>query len=152
MTILDHISFHKKVPSQGKLLAIDIGTKRIGIAMSDVTRLLVTPTKILNRKSNFEDFTEIKRLIDENHIVAIVAGLPINMDGSANEMSEFSNKFVEELDDFLGQKMQIFLADERLTSFEAKQIGLTIKSRKYDKHFDDIAAAIILEDFLGIVR
>lgn len=152
MIITNHQLFHKLVPSQGKLLAIDVGTKRIGLATSDELRILTTPRKILVRQSNAGDFAVIQKLCEEEKIVAIIMGFPINMDGTLNEMSQFTQKFAQALDEYLGGECKIFFADERLTSFEAKDIGLTIDSRKKEKHFDDIAASVILRDFLDLVK
>lgn len=149
MIIKDQLLFHKTVPSQGKLLAIDVGTKRIGIAICDELRFLASPKQIINRQSNDKDFAKIKQIYDDELAVAIVMGFPINMDGTFNEMSRFTQKFADELDKFLGEKTKIFFADERLTSFEAKQIALETSSRKKQKHFDDIAASIILRDFIA---
>lgn len=151
MIITNHQLFHKLVPSQGKLLAIDVGTKRIGLATCDELRILTTPRKILTRQSNAVDFAVIKKLCEEEKIVAIVMGFPINMDGTLNEMSQFTQKFAQALDEYLGD-VKIFFADERLTSFEAKDIGLSLNSRKKEKSFDDIAASVILRDFLDLVR
>ncbi len=151
MIIKDYQLFHKIVPSQGKLMGIDIGTKRIGIATTDELRLLSTPKAIIDRKGDFKDFTLIKQIIDENSIKAIVVGFPINMNGSLNEMSQFSERFIVNFDDFLGKTMPIFPADERLTSFEAKEFARQIPSRKKQKSHDDIAASVILRDFLDLV-
>ena len=150
MIYLDHTEFHKIVPSQGKLLGVDVGTKRIGIAVSDGARLLATPKKIIARKSNERDFAEIKKLLIENEIVAIVMGFPINMDGTLNQMSQFTQKFAQALDEFLGDG-KIFFSDERLTSFEAKEISMSLASRKKIKFYDDIAASVILRDFMAAV-
>jgi len=152
MIIKDHQLFHKNAPSQGKMLGIDVGTKRLGIATCDELRFLTTPQQIIARQSNDKDFAKIQKIILEEKIVAIVMGFPINMDGTLNEMSRFTTKFADELDKFLGGAVPIFFADERLTSFEAKEISLSLNSRKKQKHFDDIAASVILRDFIDLVK
>jgi putative Holliday junction resolvase len=152
MIIKDYTLFHKTMPSQGKLLSIDVGTKRLGIAVCDELRFLTTPKKIINRQSNKKDFADIAQIFKEERAIAIVMGFPINMDGTFNEMSRFTQKFADELDKFLDEKVQIFFADERLTSFEAKEIALSISSRKKQKHFDDIAASVILRDFIAATK
>ena len=152
MIIKDHALFHKTMPSQGKLLGIDVGTKRVGIAVCDELRFLATPKKIITRQSNEKDFAEISKIFTEERAIAIVMGFPINMDGTFNEMSRFTEKFAEELDKFLDGKIKIFFADERLTSFEAKEISHSLASRKKQKHFDDIAASVILRDFIEMVK
>lgn len=152
MIIKDYQLFHKIVPSQGKLMGIDIGTKRIGIATTDELRMLSTPKAIIDRKGDSRDFLLIKQIIDENSVKAIVAGFPINMNGGLNEMSHFSKRFIINLDKFLGENLPIFPADERLTSFEAKEFAREIPNRKNQKSHDDIAASIILRDFVDLVR
>jgi len=152
MIIKDYALFHKTMPSQGKMMGIDVGTKRIGIAVCDELRFLSTPKKIINRQSNEKDFAEIKRIFEEERAIAIVMGFSINMDGTMNEMSRFIQKFAEDLDKFLDGKVQIFFADERLTSFEAKEISHSLASRKKQKYFDDIAASVILRDFIDLVK
>ncbi|OFW80623.1 MAG: hypothetical protein A2887_00490 [Alphaproteobacteria bacterium RIFCSPLOWO2_01_FULL_40_26] len=137
----------------GRLIALDVGTKRIGIAICDETRLIATPKLILYRQSNQKDFDKIKNLIAENRIVGIVIGWPLTMDGKTQPMSQFVQKFAKNLDEFLEEKLPIILFEERLTSFEARQINASPLSRKTDRHkknkfVDDIAASLILQHFL----
>ena len=135
------------LPKLGRIMALDIGTKRIGIAICDETRFIATPKLVINRHSNIKDFAAINNFMIENQIVAIVIGLPINMDGTQSDMSKFVTNFSQNFDNFLNQKFPILLFDERLTSFEARQIASSSLSRK--KEFcDDIAASLILEGFL----
>lgn len=140
------------LPKNGRLLGIDIGTKRIGIAVSDESRLIATPKLIINRQSNLKDFTKIKEIIDEYKIIGIVAGIPINLDDSEVPMTIFANNFCKNLDEFLEEKLPIFFCDERLTSFEAREIDSSKLSRKKNKsgrkHVDDIAASLILQGFI----
>ncbi|MBU6338431.1 MAG: Holliday junction resolvase RuvX [Rickettsiales bacterium] len=142
------------LPKNGRLLGIDIGTKRLGIAVSDESRLIATPKLIINRQSNLKDFAKIKEIIDEYKIVGIVAGMPINLDDSEIPMTIFANNFCQNLDEFLDKKLPIFFCDERLTSFEAREIGASKLSRKKNKsgkkYIDDIAASLILRGFMDI--
>lgn len=134
----------KDLPKFGRLLALDVGTKRIGIATCDSTRLIATPRMILNRHNNVDDFTKIKQFAEENEIVGIVVGLPVGYD----ETCKIIQKFTDNLFDFLERKIPITLFDESLSSFEAKEIHSSKLSRKKNKFVDDIAAAVILEHFL----
>ncbi len=135
------------LPSKGRIMALDIGSKRIGIAISDEDRFLATPKTILHRQSNQKDFTKIKQFIDENKISLIVVGWPLNMDETTSEMSKFVEKFCLNFNEFLEKKIPIFLCDERLTSYEAREIATSKLSRKKE-FYDDIAASLILEGFL----
>ncbi len=136
---------NQAVVPDGRLIALDVGTKRIGIATCDATRLLSSPRQILNRQSNLKDFEKIKKFIIENESVAIVIGLPID----SPDTMKFIIKFAENFDEFLEKKFPIFLFDERLSSFEAKEFHASPLSRKKNKFVDDIAASLILERFLN---
>jgi putative Holliday junction resolvase len=143
---------NQALPAKGRLMALDVGTKRIGVALSDESRFLATPKLIINRLSNQQDFEKIVKFITENQIVAAIIGRPLNMDGSAIPMTEFCERFAQNLDIYLEKKFPIFLFEERLSSFEAREINASGGiSRKKDKFIDDIAASIILQHFLDMI-
>lgn len=133
---------------KGRLMGLDVGTKRIGLAVSDESRFIATPKLIINRLSNLKDFEKIKKFIEENLIVGIVIGRPVNMDGSQIVMTEFCERFAKNFDDFLENKLPIFLFEERLSSFSARDANVSQLSRKNNKFVDDIAASFILQHFL----
>jgi putative Holliday junction resolvase len=132
----------------GKIMAIDVGTKRLGIAISDETRLIASPKMIINRVSNQKDFEKIFNFIEENKVKIIVVGLSVRMNNENNEMTNFCQKFAYDLDIFLAKSYQIILFDERLTSFEAREINSSKLSRKKNKFVDDIAASVMLKHFM----
>lgn len=136
-----------------KLIGLDIGTKRIGIAICDETHTIASPRLIINRQSNEKDFNKISEIIEENKIGGIVIGLPLNMDGSESEMSQFIRKFAENFEEFLEKNhpkknLPIELYDERLSSSEARDFQSSELSRKRNKFYDDIAASVILQSFI----
>lgn len=136
-------------------MSIDVGTKRIGIAISDKSRMFASPKTTIMRKGNLHDFPKIYQLIIENDIKAIIIGLPLNMNESENEMTYFARNFAKNLDDFLSPNIEskIYLHDERLTSFMAKDdLILAIKGKKDKKKqvIDQMAASIILQSFLDM--
>jgi putative Holliday junction resolvase len=147
VTIFSNQNQLNQVP-RGRLMALDLGTKRIGVALSDETRFIATPKMILNRQSNKNDFATIKKFIEENQVVAIVIGRPVNMAGELTEMTKFSEKFAENFDEFLEKKYPIFLFEERLSSSEARIINASAGSKKKHGPIDDIAASVILQHFL----
>ena len=147
--IKDHLN--QEIPASGRIMALDVGSKRIGIAICDESRFLATPKLVLKRQSNLKDFAKIKDFINENKVQAIVIGLPINMDESESEMSQFVRKFSQNFDEFLEGKLPIFFFDERLTSFSARDFGNSKLSRK-SEFCDDIAASLILEGFLWQIK
>jgi len=132
------------LPDKGKLVALDVGMKRIGIALCDESRFIATPKLILHRKNNKTDFEKIRDFINDNQAVAIVIGVPFGME----EMSKFIKDFSTKLDWFLEEKISIFFCDESLSSFEAREFHYSRLSRKKDKFVDDIAASLILQRFI----
>ncbi len=139
---------NQRLPESGRVLGIDVGTKRIGLAISDSDQFIATPKLIINRQRTDNDLLKSANFINENNIAAIALGRPINMDGSVTPMTVFSEKFAISLDNFLQKKLPIFLFEERLTSFEARLINNSDPWRKKAKFFDDIAASLILQHFL----
>jgi putative Holliday junction resolvase len=141
---------------RGRLLGIDVGTKRIGIAICDELQVIATPKLIINRQSNERDFSKIRETILENKIVASVIGLPLQMDGSQQEMTYFAQNFAQNFDEFLEKKLPLFFFEERLSSFEARDFNNSQLSRQgkksKNKFYDDIAASIILQHFLDELR
>lgn len=144
---------HKtNIKNTGRLLGLDLGTKRIGFAITDETQTFVSPKQILNRQNLQSDLIKIAKFIDEYQISTIILGYPIQLDNSNNDMTNISLEFANNLNDFLQDKLPILLFEERLTSFEAKNIARELRQKnqqkRKNKHIDDIAAAIILEHFL----
>jgi len=140
--------YKKHLPGTGRLVGIDLGTKRIGIAVTDENRMLSSPKFIINRTRLKNDFTKIHEFMDEYSVTAIVLGYPIQLDDSDNEMTKVSENFAKDLDEYFGGIMPIFLFEERLTSFEAKNIDRSGISKRKGKHIDDIAASLILQHFI----
>jgi putative Holliday junction resolvase len=132
----------------GRLMALDLGTKRIGVAISDESRLIANPRLIINRLSNEKDFAKILQFIKENNIVGIIIGQPTQMDGTPHEMFRFSKKFTENFDEFLKGEFPILLFEERLTSSEARILIDSPLSNRKNKYYDDIAASVILQHLL----
>jgi putative Holliday junction resolvase len=141
----------KVLPRKGRFLGIDVGTKKIGVAICDDLQKIATPKTIIVRKSNLKDFNNLLSIIQENHIKAIIIGFPIKMDGSTNLISDFVMRFAINFDKFLADmridNLVLAIFDERLSSFMARQ---NFKNRR-DKNdnYDDISASLILENFLN---
>ena len=134
---------------KGRLMALDVGTKTIGVAISDGSWLIANPKLTISRASNKQDFLVIKKVIDENAIQAIIVGLPLNMDETESEMSKFVRKFVNNLDQFLVDFKIIFF-DERLSSFAAEEIMQQgrVRHHQHKELIDQIAASVILQSAL----
>jgi putative Holliday junction resolvase len=139
-----------RVPAHGRILSLDIGTKRVGAATCDEFRVTVRGLLIIKRKSWKELLLTVKALIVELDAVALVLGLPLNLDGTESEKSADARRLAKNFS--LSLDVPVFLQDERLTSVAAEEnlrdAGLNDKERK--EKLDSEAAALILQDFLSM--
>jgi putative Holliday junction resolvase len=138
----------------GRVAGLDVGERRIGVAVSDVTGTLARPVGVLQTsglEGNAVDraVTELARLAaEEDGIASLVVGLPRRLDGSPNDMTPRVQAFAAALRTRVS--VPIILQDERLTSREAEsRLALRVKDwRARKKQIDAAAAAIILQDYL----
>ena len=129
-----------------KIMALDIGTKRIGVALSDYLHILATPSLCVPREPETEAIKTIVKFANDNRVKTIVAGIPINMDGTKGAQAEDCENFAKNFSGF-----DIIFEDERLTSDTAEQ---RLRERKVDfrknKGLVDMeSACIILEQYLS---
>jgi len=128
-------------------LALDIGDKRIGLAVGNDAARLARPLHVLTRRSKNEDFEAIARAMQEVGADELLAGLPLNMDGSEGPQAKSARKYAERLRRRLNVSLRFH--DERLTSFIADQILAQRRTQKARRQPNDaIAAAAILQSFL----
>jgi len=129
-----------------RIVALDIGTKRIGVATCDALWISANPLKTINRNNDKVALDEIKKICQEYATDTILIGIPYNMDGSLGFQAKNCLKFIEPLrDDYV-----ILEQDERLSSSTAEDI-LKNQGKKYTKNkamVDSMAAAVILNEYL----
>lgn len=132
-----------------RILAVDYGRKRIGLALSDELGLTAQPLAILERVNRREDLRRLRDICRKHSVRRIVVGHPVHLSGAAGEMAEEAARFAQRLHKELG--IEVELLDERLTSWEAAQIAAETGggSASKGKPRDDVAAAILLREFLG---
>ena len=131
-----------------RILALDIGDKRIGVALSDSLGIIATPFTIIERQDEDRDIKAINEIIYKNEVGVIVAGLPLSFDGSIGSQAAKVKDFVEKLAN--RTKVPVEFRDESLTTSEARKIMLTSRSKKkrQKSHDDDVAAAVLLQAYL----
>lgn len=136
------------VENSGRILAIDYGRKRIGLALSDELRLIARPLMILLRSNRQNDLRRLRDLCRKHQVRQIIVGHPLLLTGAASEMAGEAARFAERLRKHLG--IPVELVDERLTSWDASQMQTEANSpvRPHGSSLDDVAAAIILRDYL----
>lgn len=141
--------FKTNLPKFGALLGFDFGVKRLGVAVSDVGRMIATSYKIIERKSFEKDITEIKKIIAEKEVCGIVYGLPKQMNGEEGQTAEMVRNFALKV--FEKTSLPYVFWDERLSSiavenFLISEVDMSRAKRK--KVLDASAAAYILQGAL----
>ena len=146
--MLDIDVFIEKTKKKSRLIGIDPGRKRIGIAISDENKIVATPyTTII--KENYSDLiSQIKKIIEEFHIDGIVIGNPINMDGSEGPSSQSAKDLAKNISKDITENVTLW--DERLSSQGAFNLSndLAINSSKKVEKLDENSAQFILQGFL----
>lgn len=125
-------------------MALDVGSKRVGVALAHRIARLPNPLTTIERGDN--TLAEIGRLIDEHKVGALVVGLPRGLSGQSTDQTRSTEAFVAELKQAL--KIPVYLMDEALTSVQA-EAALGPKARQDKAAVDALAATYILEDFLS---
>jgi len=139
-------------PNARRLLAVDYGRKRIGLALSDELGLTAQPLTTITRSNRRDDLRRLREICREHGVTNILVGKPIHLSGEDSEMSAEAARFAARLEKLLG--IPVELVDERLTSWEAEQAVLARKpsSSRRQQPLDAIAAAILLRDYLRRAR
>ena len=132
-----------------RVLALDLGSKRIGVAVSDRSGTIATPLTVLQRSGRTSvDHQRITALIAEEEAVLLVVGLPLSMDGSIGKAATAAIREAEALSTVVGVPVETF--DERLTTVTADRMLMEFRMRAEDRRkiIDKVAAAVILQSWL----
>ena len=137
--------FKKKQSEKCRLIGLDLGSKRIGVSICDEKQLIATPYKTLHKSKNNELIKELKNIIQENDIKAIIIGYPLNMDGSLGSSAQSVNDVSKNIDNEID--VDVCLWDERLSTVGAFNLSsqLDVNVSKREKNIDQNAAAFILQ-------
>jgi putative Holliday junction resolvase len=152
---------HLKVPPPpavppsrgGRVLGVDVGTVRVGLALSDVTGTLASPLETLRRAKNHSDLDRLAALVVEHEVTEVVVGEPVHLSGASGASAEDAGNYAQELADRIPD-VPVILIDERLSTVTAashlREGG--IDSRKQRSVIDQAAAVVILQQFLDSRR
>ena len=140
------------IPPTGRLLGLDLGTRTIGIAISDAMRYSATPLETIRRTKFTQDAERLLQLIADNAVAAIILGLPLNMDGSEGPRVQSTRAFARSL----GQKTPLPIAfwDERLSTSAVTRMMIEADLRRDRRAeiVDKLAASYILQGALDRLR
>ena len=129
----------------GRIMALDVGTKTIGIAKSDPLGLFAQPVVTLARKGVNKDVTRIMEIVEEHEIRSVVVGLPYELDGTEERSARLARQIGEAMAARMGQ--EVYYVDERFSSVEAERrlIEMDVSRARRKTLIDQMAAMIILE-------
>lgn len=132
----------------GIILALDVGTKRIGVAVSDELGLLATPRTVIFRRSTQTALEEIARLVHSEEATLVVVGLPISLDGQLHDQARSVQRFAERLRNMLD--VPLVYADEMLSTVRAEERlrAAGVRPNRIRERIDAEAAAVILDEYL----
>jgi len=135
-------------PHAGRVMAVDYGSRRIGLAVTDPLGITAQGLPTLHRSNKRSDFDHLRRSIKRYGVAEIVVGLPLRMSGEAGTQSQKVEEFAEELRARF--KLPVHLFDERLTSVEANRVldETEMSGRRRTEVVDQLAAVLILQAFL----
>lgn len=135
--------------AEGRILALDLGARRIGLALSDELGLTAQGLETMERTNMREDLTRLERLAAEKGVSLILIGNPLRMNGAEGRQSGWVRQFAEKLSAHTGRVVKLW--DERLTTVEAERVlrqsGISPQKRK--RAVDRLAAVILLQNYLG---
>ena len=150
--MIDIEDFKKSIEKKSRLLGIDPGKNRIGIAISDEDKLVSPPLKTIFKKNNSNFINEIQTIIEENNIKGIIVGNPINMDGSKGPSAQSAEDFSKYISNNVS--IPVTMWDERLSSQAAFNLSSNLDvniSKKVNK-LDQNAASFILQGAIDYIR
>jgi len=144
--------FKKKIDKSSRLLGIDPGKKRVGIAITDSNKTVATPLSTLNKDAFSVFLKELNKIINEYDIRGIIIGNPLNMDGSKSSSTQSANDFAV----LISKKVSLPVAlwDERLSTSAAYNLSrsLDVNASKIKKKIDQNAATFMLQGAIDYIR
>ena len=140
------------LPASGKIIGLDLGTKTIGVAISDGLRMTATPLETIRRSKFTKDAERLIALVAENNAVGIILGLPLNMDGSEGPRAQSTRAFARNLAQKVDQPLVFW--DERLSTAAVTRtlIEADVSRAKRSEVVDKLAASYILQGALDRLR
>lgn len=139
-------------PIPGKLIALDMGLARIGVATCDPLGIAVRPLAVIHRRSRQEDFDRLVTIVAEQEAEAVICGLPLSMDDSESEQTKMTRTWALRLARALRtarkEPLPVIFWDERLSSFAAQELMADEPKRAQALGEDAYAAAVILRSYL----
>jgi len=148
----DVVAFAALLPPAARLIGIDGGTTTLGLALSDISRMIASPLETITRTKFKADAARLLTLVAEHNVGGLVLGLPINMDGSEGPRAQATRALARNLNALTS--VPILLWDERLTTAQAERmlIAADTTRKRRDEVIDKLAATLILQGAIDRLR
>ena len=142
----------ENLPKKGRILGLDVGAKYVGISLSDERAVIASPFKYYERRSFQKDSDYFKSIIQDYKAVLIIAGLPLNLDGSMSKQGENVTTFIDKISAFLD--VDIVYWDERFSTMAVERAMLEhdMSRKKRENNIDKLAATYILQGALDFLN
>ena len=139
-----------RAPMKGRLMALDLGTKKVGIAICDELQITTRPICIITRKGWKKFLKEIINYLDEYDAKALIIGLPLDFEGGESPMSQEARRIATNFSKSLD--IPVLLQDERVSTYQARKNlwNKNVSEKNLSKNLDSEAASVILQDFLDL--
>lgn len=151
MLIAGPKEFSQALPSHCRVLALDVGEKTIGLALSDTLRRVASPYDTIRRGKFAKDAESLQRIIKEQNVGGLVIGYPVNMDGSKGPRTQSTRTFAANLGKLIGLPMLLW--DERMTTMAVERVmlGADLSRKRRGELVDKLAASYMLQGFLDSI-
>ena len=152
MPVLDFDAFAAALPAEGALMGVDSGTKTLGLAVSDATRLIASPLETLTRSKLAEDLSRLFSAYDHRRCAGVVIGLPLNLDGTSGPSAQRAKAFASNLRK--ARDLPVLLWDERwsTSAVQRQMIDADVSRKTRAEIVDAQAASFLLQGALDRLR
>ncbi len=142
---------HSNIPAAGRILAVDWGERRIGLALSDETQVLAQPLTTLTRRAGKRfPMAQLLQVISTHNVVGIIVGLPLDESGAEGDAAHSARALADDIKRRAGEDLEVQMWDERMTTARIlgaiREMGGTTRGRK--EEVDAMAAALLLQHYL----
>ena len=148
MILANPLELREAVPAGSRLMGLDVGTKTIGLALSDIRQIIATPLETIRRRRFREDMTRLSTLIDGHSVGGLIVGLPLTLTGVDGPRTQSVRQFARNLVEF--RNLPVAFWDERLSTAAVtrEMIAADLTRKRRGEIVDRVAAAYILQGCL----
>ncbi|NQV44405.1 MAG: Holliday junction resolvase RuvX [Rhodospirillales bacterium] len=153
MSILTTAEFRQSVPHGKRIMGLDVGTKTVGVSLSDVLHMIASPLETIMRKKFRDDIVRFQKIVKDHEVGGVLLGLPLSMDGTEGPRCQSIRAFADNLGEVFD--MPITFWDERLSTSAVERMlvnDVDMSRKRRSEVIDKLAAVYILQGFLDATK